>query len=68
MKWLNLTSLTTHKEHDMKLWELIYWHDGVHCTECQWGATKMQARSVIVQRYKCQIDFISVTVVEEAEA
>ena len=52
----------------MKLWELIYWHDGVHCTECQWGATKMQPRSVIVQRYKCQIDFISVTVVEEAEA
>ena len=52
----------------MKLWELIYIDNGVHMTERAYGVTKMQARGVIVQREKRQIDFISVTVVEEEGA
>ncbi|WP_218689078.1 hypothetical protein [Psychrobacter sp. BF1] len=44
----------------MKFWELTYVLDGVHYVERQQGVTKMQARSVIVQRYKRQIDFKSV--------
>ena len=51
----------------MKLWELVYWYKGQHITEHQKGVTKMHARSVIVRRYKCQIDWISVTVVDESE-
>lgn len=51
----------------MKTWKLEYWLDGVHCTEYVQGDTKMEARGVIVRRYKKQIDFISVTVVEEVE-
>ena len=51
----------------MKTYELVYWYKGVHTTEHQPGVTKMQARSVIVQRYKCQIDWVSVTVVDESE-
>lgn len=44
----------------MKLWELTYVSDGVEVSERIQGATKMQARSIIVQRYKRQIDFKSV--------
>jgi len=51
----------------VKLWELVYWYKGQHITENQQGVTKMQARSVIVQRYKCQINWISVTEVSEVE-
>lgn len=36
--------------------------DGVEVTERANGITKMQARGVIVGRYKRQIDFISVKV------
>lgn len=50
----------------MKIWELVYWLDGVEVTERVNGVTKMQARSVIVQRYKRQIDFISIEVSEVA--
>lgn len=44
----------------MKTWELTYVIDGSYISECIKGATKMAARSVIVQRYKRQIDFKSV--------
>lgn len=56
----------TDKGQIMKIWELVYWLDGVEVTERVNGVTKMQARSVIVQRYKRQIDFISVEVSEVA--
>lgn len=44
----------------MKLWELTYVIDGSYVSERIQGVTKMAARSVIVQRYKRQIDFKSV--------
>lgn len=44
----------------MKTWELLYVIDGSYVSERIQGATKMAARSVIVQRYKRQIDFKSV--------
>lgn len=40
--------------------------DGVEVSERAAGITKMQARGVIVGRYKRQIDFVSVKEVEEA--
>lgn len=48
------------KEIVMKTWELTYVIDGSYVSERIQGATKMAARSVIVQRYKRQIDFKSV--------
>lgn len=45
---------------DMKTWELTYVIDGSHISERIQGVTRMTARSVIVQRYKRQIDFKSV--------
>lgn len=50
----------------VKMWELIYMLDGVEVTEPVKGVTKMQARGVIVGRYKRQIDFVSVKEVEVA--
>ena len=50
----------THKELVMKTWELLYVINGSYVSERIQGATKMAARSVIVQRYKRQINFKSV--------
>lgn len=44
----------------MKTWELTYVIDGSHISERIQGVARMVARSVIVQRYKRQIDFKSV--------
>lgn len=67
MKWLNLTSLTTHKGNDMKLWELSFYDEGVYCTEYHYGATRMEARGHVVRRLKRQVKFEVERVVEEVE-
>jgi len=42
---------------DMKTWELTYIIDGSYVSERIQGVTKVAAQSVVVQRYKRQIDF-----------
>ena len=44
----------------MKTWQLIYVMNGSQVEEHIKGDTKREARSVIVQRYKQQINFKSV--------
>ena len=53
-------TLMQRRGNAMKTWELIYVIDGSRISELVQGVTKMQARSVIVQRYKQQINFKSV--------
>ena len=68
MKWLNLTSLTTHKESDMKLWEITHIMGGVTMVERVEADTKMEARGVLVRHYLRQLDLVSVVEVEGEDA
>lgn len=44
----------------MKTWELTYIVNGSYVSERIQGVTKVAAQSVVVQRYKRQVDFKSV--------
>lgn len=64
----NLTSLTTHKGHDMKLWELEFYDNGVYCTEYHYGVTRMQATGNVIRRLKREVKFeVARVVAEEVE-
>ena len=56
-----------HKERVMKLWEITHVIEGVTMVERVEADTKMQARSVLTNLYKRQLDLVSVEVVEESE-
>ena len=51
----------------MKLWEITHIMDGVTMVERVKADTKMQARSVLVNHYKRQLDLVSVELLEESE-
>ena len=61
------TTTTQHKEHDMKTFEIAHVIEGVTMIERVEADTKMQARSVLVNHYKRQLDLVSVELVEESE-
>ena len=51
----------------MKLWEITHVVEGVTMVERVESDTKMQARGVLVNHYKRQLDLVSVELVEESE-
>ena len=52
----------------MKLWEITHVMKGVTMVERVEADTKMQARGVLVNHYKRQLDLVSVELIEESEA
>ena len=54
----------THKERDMKLWEITHIMKGVTMVERVEADTKMEARGVLVRHYLRQLDLVSVVEVE----
>ena len=52
----------------MKLWEITHIMDGVTMVERVEADTKMQARSVLVNHYKRQLELVSVEVVSEPQS
>ena len=52
----------------MKLWEITHIMDGVTMVERVKADTKMQARSVLTNHYKRQLDLVSVELLEEEGA
>ena len=52
----------------MKLFEITHVIEGVTMVERVEADTKMQARSVLTNQYKRQLDLVSVEVVEEEAA
>ena len=53
-----------HKERVMKIWEITHVIEGVTMVERVEADTKMQARGVLVNHYKRQLDLVSVVEVE----
>lgn len=48
----------------MKTWEITHIMEGVTMVECVKAGSKMEARGVLTQHYKRQLDLVSVIEVE----